>query len=108
MHDPAQKQHFPSRLLTVAEAAQFLGCSETNVYALIDGGDLPFVCIGRRKGYRLDRSDLEAFIERRKQSKATAPARKALKVDFMDGTSGPPTIPTTPLFDTFAARTPAR
>ena len=76
MQDPKQIQHIPSRLLTVAEAAQFLGCSETNVYALIDSGDLPFVCIGRRKGYRLDRLDIEAFIERRKQSKAAAPPRK--------------------------------
>ena len=61
MIDPRQQPQFPARLLTVTEAAQFLGCSETNVYALIDGGDLPFVSIGRRKGYRLDRIDLEAF-----------------------------------------------
>ena len=78
MTEPQQQQHQkPSpRLLTVAEAAQFLGCSETNIYALIDGGDLPFVSIGRRKGYRLDRQDLESFIDRRKQSKGAASPRK--------------------------------
>ena len=70
------QQQFPSRLLTVAEAAQFLGCSETNIYALIDGGELPFIPVGRRKGYRLDRLDLDAFIERRKQSKAAASPTK--------------------------------
>lgn len=71
-----QNNRVPSRLLTVTEAAQFLGCSETNVYALIECGDLPFVLIGRRKGYRLDRMDLEAFIDRRKQSKAVASPTK--------------------------------
>jgi len=77
MTEPQQQhQQFPSRLLTVAEAAQFLGCSETNIYALIEGGELPFICVGRRKGYRLDRLDLEAFIERRKQSKGAASPTK--------------------------------
>ncbi len=76
MTKPLEQQQIPFRLLTVAEAAQFLGCSETNVYALIDGGELPFVSIGRRKGYRLDRMDLEAFIDRRKQSKSVASPTK--------------------------------
>ena len=76
MNEQQLQQQFSSRLLTVAEAAQFLGCSETNVYALIDAGDLPFVSIGRRKGYRLDRMDLEAFIDQRKQSKAVASPTK--------------------------------
>jgi excisionase family DNA binding protein len=68
MTEKQPQSRVPSRLLTVAEAAQFLGCSETNVYALIDSGDLPFVSIGKRKGYRLDQMDLEAFIDRRTEA----------------------------------------
>jgi len=60
------------RLLTISEAAEALGCSEANIYALIDAGDLPFVPIGRRKGYRIDAADIGAFIDRRKQQKSGA------------------------------------
>ncbi len=63
------------RLLTVREAAEFLGCSEANIYSLIKAGVVPYVMIGRRKGYRLDRVDLGLFIESQKQQKAAAPAR---------------------------------
>lgn len=64
-----------ARLISVAETARFLGCSEANVYALLDSGDLPYVLIGRRKGYRIDLRDLESFIERRKRKQAAAPVK---------------------------------
>ena len=76
---PAGEQQ---RLMTVADAARFLGCSDANVYALIRGGQLPYVTIGRSKGFRLDRVDLEAFIDDRKQQKAATvrrPSRPRLK-----------------------------
>ncbi len=57
------------QLLTVAEAATYLGCSRANVYALIDSGELPVVTIGKSRGYRIDRSDIDAFIQRRKTCK---------------------------------------
>ena len=57
------------KLCSVREAAQRLGCSATNIYALIDSGELPFVRIGKAKGYRIDTNDLDAFIEARKQTK---------------------------------------
>ncbi|MGD9854064.1 MAG: helix-turn-helix domain-containing protein [Planctomycetaceae bacterium] len=71
-----------TRLLTISQAADALGCSEANIYALIDAGELPFVPIGRRKGYRIDTADISAFIDRRKQQKsgtAPRPARPRLK-----------------------------
>ncbi len=55
------------RLLTVAQAAEFLGCRVTNVYGLLRTGRLPFVRIGQRKGYRIDRRDLEQFVDSRKE-----------------------------------------
>lgn len=68
-------QDIETRLLTVAEAARFLGCSEANVYSLISGGDIPYILIGRRKGIRLDRADLEAFIDSRKQQRTATPRK---------------------------------
>ena len=60
------------RLLTIKEAANFLGCTPANVYALRQAGQLPFVPIGTRKGYRVDQIDLDAFIERRKERRDAA------------------------------------
>ena len=57
------------RLLTIAETAECLGCSEANVYALIDAGKLPYVPVGKRKGYRVSLDDVRTFIEARKVQK---------------------------------------
>lgn len=57
------------RLLTVTEAATHLGCSRANVYGLINAGELPVVSVGKSRGYRIDRMDVEEFIQRRKTCK---------------------------------------
>ena len=57
------------RLLTITEAAEFLGCSRANVYGLIDAGELPVIAIGKSRGYRIDRRDIEEFLQRRKVHK---------------------------------------
>lgn len=75
MIEPLRSPVESPRLLTVGAAAEALGCSEANIYALIDAGELPFVSIGRRKGYRIDAADIAAFVERRKQQKAVATPR---------------------------------
>ena len=62
-------------LLTIRETAERLGCSEANVYALIEGGELPYVRIGRRKGYRIDPADLAGFIAGRKEQREPARPR---------------------------------
>ena len=67
-HDPL--------LLTVREAADWLACSQANVYALVEKGELPVVPVGRRKGYRIDRRDLEAFVDRRKFRFQAPPAAR--------------------------------
>ena len=53
-------------LLTVSEVAHKLGCSQSNVYSLVEQGLLPVVCVGRQKGYRIAPADLDAFIDRRR------------------------------------------
>lgn len=53
-------------LLTIAQVAEMLACSPATVYALVDGGQLPVVSIGKSKGYRVDPNDLETFVAERK------------------------------------------
>ncbi len=63
------------RLMTVKEVAVHVGCSQNNVYALINQGLLPVICVGRSKGYRIASADLEAFLrQRRVQNEAATPA----------------------------------
>gem|GEM_PF-1247698 len=64
----SQEQHTESapRLLTIMETAEFLGCSRTNVYGLVDAGELPVITVGKSRGYRIDRRDIEEFLQRRK------------------------------------------
>jgi excisionase family DNA binding protein len=64
------------QLLNVKQVADYLGCSERNVYALLDRGELPYILIGATKGYRIDPADLRAFVDRRKLR--TEPPRKRL------------------------------
>jgi excisionase family DNA binding protein len=76
------------RLLTVNETAALLGCSRANVYGLIEAGELPVISVGKSRGYRIDRSDIDEFIERRKTCKegrrpappATRPRLKHIKL----------------------------
>jgi excisionase family DNA binding protein len=76
----------PDALLTIKQVAAILVCSEKNVYALIEGGQLPYVPIGKSKGYRIDRKDLSTFITSRKMQnegrklKAPRPRLKHIKV----------------------------
>lgn len=50
-------------LVSVAQAAELLQCSEGNVYALIAAGKLVVTRVGRRKGYRIDVRDLAQFVD---------------------------------------------
>ena len=65
--------HSPKRLLTDVEAALYLGISRSTVRALIANGYLPRVQPpatdgrgGPARVLRIDRKDLDAFIERSK------------------------------------------
>ena len=52
------------RLLSVVQAAEYLGVSAWHVRRLVWGGDLPAVRMGRL--VRLDRIDLDKFIDEQK------------------------------------------
>lgn len=52
------------RLLTLEDVATYLNVSVAQVYALVRSGDLPAVKIGGRGVWRVDRVQLDAYIER--------------------------------------------
>lgn len=55
------------RIYTPAQVADWLQCSTTNVYRLIDSGELAYTRIGAsKKGFKIKGSDLLAFLESRK------------------------------------------
>jgi excisionase family DNA binding protein len=54
----------PPRFLQLADVAEILNTSTAQVYALVRRGDLPAIKIGGRGQWRVEASELEAFIQR--------------------------------------------
>jgi len=54
----------PPRFLTLTDVAEILNTSSAQVYALVRRGDLPAIKIGGRGQWRVEASQLEAYIER--------------------------------------------
>jgi len=52
------------RFLTLADVAEILNTSSAQVYALVRRGDLPAIKIGGRGQWRVETTELEAFIQR--------------------------------------------
>lgn len=53
-----------TRFLHLADVAEILNISAKQTYALVRHGDLKAVKIGRRGAWRVEASELEAYIER--------------------------------------------
>lgn len=53
-----------SRFLTLADVAEILNISSSQVYALVRNKDLASVKIGGRGQYRVERDKLEEYIQR--------------------------------------------
>jgi excisionase family DNA binding protein len=79
------------RFLTLADVSETLNVSPTQTYALVRSGELPAIKIGGRGQWRVEASQLEAYIERqyeitrdfvrahpRARSEMTEPAPSAL------------------------------
>lgn len=60
-HDEAMAD---ARFLTLADVAEILATSGAQVYALVRRGELPAIKIGGRGQWRVERSELEQFIQR--------------------------------------------
>jgi excisionase family DNA binding protein len=52
------------RLLTLEDVAAYLSVSVQQVYALVRSNQLPGIKIGGRGIWRVDRKELEAYVER--------------------------------------------
>ena len=52
------------RFLQLADVAETLNISAAQVYALVRSGDLPAIKIGGRGQWRVEASELEAYIQR--------------------------------------------
>lgn len=52
------------RFLTLEDVATYLSVSVPQVYALVRSGELPAVKIGGRGVWRVDRQQLEAYVEK--------------------------------------------
>ena len=52
------------RFLQLADVAEILNISAAQVYALVRSGDLPAIKIGGRGQWRVEATELEAYIQR--------------------------------------------
>jgi len=52
------------RFLQLSDVAEVLNISASQTYALVRNGDLPAIKIGGRGQWRVERSELEGYIER--------------------------------------------
>lgn len=52
------------RFLQLADVAEVLNISSAQVYALVRSGDLPAIKIGGRGQWRVEATELEAYIQR--------------------------------------------
>ncbi|PZS29777.1 MAG: DNA-binding protein [Pseudonocardiales bacterium] len=52
------------RFLTLADVAEILNISDAQTYALVRSGDLAAIKIGGRGHWRVERAELESYIER--------------------------------------------
>ncbi|HEX7589612.1 MAG TPA: helix-turn-helix domain-containing protein [Demequinaceae bacterium] len=54
----------PPRFLTLADVEEVLNITATQAYALVRSGDLPAIQVGGRGQWRIESSELEAYIQR--------------------------------------------
>ena len=58
------------RFFTLEQTARYLNVSKPQVYALVRSGELPAIKLGGRGVWRVDRRQLETYIERLTQETA--------------------------------------
>jgi excisionase family DNA binding protein len=74
----------PPRFLTLADVTEILNISAAQAYALVRSGELPAIQIGGRLQWRVEASQLEAYIER-----MYAETRERLRSEDATGSAGP-------------------
>ncbi len=59
-----QTDAMPQRFLTLADVTDELNISAAQAYALVRSGELPAIQVGGRGQWRVEVSELEAYIQR--------------------------------------------
>ncbi len=54
----------PPRFLTLADVQEVLNVTAPQAYALVRSGDLPAIQVGGRGQWRIEATELEAYIQR--------------------------------------------
>ena len=67
------------RFLTLEDVAIYLNITGSQAYALVRSGDLPAIKVGGRGVWRVDRKQLEAYVERLHRQTEESARRHPLK-----------------------------
>ena len=72
----------PPRFLQLADVAEILNISAAQAYALLWSGELPAIKVGGRGQWRIEASELEAYIQRKyAETRAMVDARPPGRVE---------------------------
>jgi excisionase family DNA binding protein len=63
--DRWQTEAVEARFLTMADVAELLSVSMSQVYHMVRSGELPAIKVGGRGQWRIERAKLEEYIERK-------------------------------------------
>lgn len=76
----ANEQEQPTRLLTVADVADWLRVSTSLVYQIVESGKLPVYRIGNGRGaIRFRPEDIEVYLDRCRTEKVAPPTTRKLR-----------------------------
>ena len=64
MSGPCQNGRVAKRFLTLPDVQEALNISQVQAYALVRSGDLRAIQVGGRNQWRIEASELEAYIQR--------------------------------------------
>ena len=76
------------RFLMLADVAELLNTSESQVYALVRRGELPAIKLGGRGQWRVEASELEGFIQRMYSTTRVFVDSHPFEADFATATAG--------------------
>jgi excisionase family DNA binding protein len=76
------------RFLTLADVTEVLNISAAQAYALVRSGELPAIQIGGRLQWRVEATELEAYIQRMYAQTRARLEAQPLDVDAAEGAPG--------------------
>lgn len=72
----------PPRFLQLADVAEILNVSASQAYALVNSGELPAIKVGGRGQWRIEATELEAYIQRKyAETRAMVESRTGERAD---------------------------